>query len=80
MFDSVSRNFTYIKQLVIHGKFSRTFSAVSIGYKIIAFPGYNSSVVKKCLMHDVLTDKCKLEKFEITSTNYITSCSKLPIF
>ena len=51
--DSVSRKFTYIKQMIRAETFSRTFSAVIIGCKVIIFPQHSSSEDKKCLIYDV---------------------------
>ena len=82
VFDSVSRKFNYIRQIVRSETHSTIMSAVSIGYKIIAFPfqNYNSSVDRKYLIYDVFTDKWEQKLIELVSTYFVDSCSKLPTF
>ena len=82
VFDSVCRKFNYIRQIVRSETHSTKMSAVSIGYKIIAFPfqNYNSSVERKYLIYDVLTGKWEQKLIELVSTYVIDSCSKLPTF
>ena len=65
---SVSGKFIYIKQMVRPETFSRTFSAVIIGCKVIVFPKHTSSVDKKCLIYDVPTIKWTLKEIVVIDT------------
>ena len=78
-FDSVSRKFTYIKELSV-GRFSDLDSvkAITVGSKIIVFAGIDSTYCEVDV-YDPLKDQWYLQLYKFDDFIAVDSCSKLPI-
>ena len=77
VFDSVSRIFTFLKQMVKPASFSSFMLAVNIVYEILVFTRHDTTSNEKYLIYYVLTDKWELKEMEITT---VLGCSRLPNF
>ena len=77
VFDSTSRKFTSIKQMLEINNWIYVRSAVIIGSKILVFCSFSKSVKKKYLIYDIVMDMWKVVENENFPIGYAISCSKI---
>ena len=79
VFDSVSRKFTYIKDMLVNHFYEILFvRAVRIGHKIIVFPNRDPTC-GKAYIYNIHKDDWLIRKTFLDDDKSVINCSKLPI-
>ena len=71
VFESCSRKFTTVKEILKPKTSGCKISTLCIGYKILLFSWSEVFPVKQCLIYDVLVDEWKLEENKLFGTDYV---------
>ena len=80
VFDSCSKKFTGIKEMLVVNNLNYFFtSVVSIGYKVLFFYSTSCSANNKYQVYDVIKDQWCLKENNLIEAKQHIYCSKLPL-